>query len=158
MVSVTIDLLMKCSPRFRAGGSDRENGIDGEVGDHSLSPNVSPKVRDKCVDTDLLFDAIFSQSTPLALKLGEHFMSTSLVTVPSAAAVSALAAAAGRPQAATAGRRRRPPPQAAAAGRPPPHGDRRAAVGGRRPCVGDENSMLAAGRRGRGSAPGFWRN
>ena len=53
LVSVTIDLLMKCSPRFIASGSDRENGVVGKAGDHSLSAN------DESAGTDLLFDAIF---------------------------------------------------------------------------------------------------
>ena len=43
LVSVTIDLLMKCSPSFRASGSDGENGVDEKAGAHSLSANVSLK-------------------------------------------------------------------------------------------------------------------
>ena len=42
MVSVTIDLLMKCSPLIRASGVDWGNDVDGKVGAHFLSANVSP--------------------------------------------------------------------------------------------------------------------
>ena len=35
LVSVTIDVLTKCSPSFRANGGDRENGVDEKVGAHT---------------------------------------------------------------------------------------------------------------------------
>ena len=58
LVSVTTDALMMQMPSCRASGSNRENGVDGEVGDHSLSAKISPKVRDGSAGTGLFIDAI----------------------------------------------------------------------------------------------------
>ena len=81
LVSVTIDVLMMRIPSCRANGSDRGNGVGGKVGDYSLSANVFPQRLGARVWAPTFFSTPFSQSTPLALKFGEHFMSRSMVTL-----------------------------------------------------------------------------
>ena len=60
MVSVAIDVLMKCSPGFRASGSDRKMASMGKSVIIHSPLTFPPKARDESVGTDLLFGAIFS--------------------------------------------------------------------------------------------------
>ena len=43
LVSVTIDLPIKCSPNFRANGVDWENGVQKKVGARTLIPDLRGK-------------------------------------------------------------------------------------------------------------------
>ena len=81
LVSVTTDPLMQTHQVSGPAVATGKNGVDEKTGDHSLSANVSPQRIRVRARAPTFFSTPFSQSTPLVLKFGEHFMGRSVVTL-----------------------------------------------------------------------------